>query len=167
MKSTYPAASTFRPGRHLEIFDGPLNDPYQEEGKLAEPAVCGECGAVYLEGRWQWAARPAQAATAHCPACRRIHDEIPAGYVTIEGEFARANRAELLNQIHNTEAHEKSEHPLQRIMEVREEGDKLVVTTTDVHVARAIGEGLHHAYKGELDFQYNRDDYLLRVSWCR
>lgn len=167
MKSVQPPSSTFRPGRHLEILDEPHNDPYQERAKLSEPSVCRDCGAVYLDGRWQWAAPPAHVARAQCPACHRIHDKVPAGYVTIEGEFAQAHHAEVLAQARHIEAHEKAEHPLQRIMDVEEQDGKIVITTTDVHLARAIGEALHHAYKGELDYQYSRDDYLLRVNWSR
>lgn len=43
----------------------------------------------------------------------------------------------------------------------------LVVTTTDPHLARRIGDALHHAYKGELEYRYNKQDKLLRVSWSR
>ena len=43
----------------------------------------------------------------------------------------------------------------------------LLVTTTDPHLARRIGEALHHAYKGELDYHYNKEEKLLRVVWRR
>jgi hypothetical protein len=42
-----------------------------------------------------------------------------------------------------------------------------LVTTTDVHLARGIGEALHHAYPGELEFHYNPEQNLLRVNWSR
>ena len=42
-----------------------------------------------------------------------------------------------------------------------------LVTTTDVHLARGIGEALHHAYQGELEFHFNKDQNLLRVNWRR
>jgi hypothetical protein len=42
-----------------------------------------------------------------------------------------------------------------------------MVTTTDPHLARRIGEALHDAYKGTLDYQYNKEDNLLRVTWSR
>lgn len=43
----------------------------------------------------------------------------------------------------------------------------MVVTTTDVHLPRRIGEALHHAYAGDLDFHYDKDAYYVRVAWKR
>ena len=48
-----------------------------------------------------------------------------------------------------------------------EQDDKLMITTTDIHLARGIGEALEHAYRGELAFHYNKAEYLLRVRWQR
>ncbi|MGZ3252878.1 MAG: BCAM0308 family protein, partial [Burkholderiaceae bacterium] len=65
------------------------------------------------------------------------------------------------------ETREKAEHSLQRIMDIEEHADKLMITTTDIHLARGIGEALEHAYRGTLDFNYTDAEYLLRVSWQR
>jgi hypothetical protein len=43
--------------------------------------------------------------------------------------------------------------------------DRMPVTTTDIHLARSIGEALHQSCKGNLDFHYNETKYLLRVRW--
>jgi hypothetical protein len=167
MKPTQVPPITFHPGRHLQVLDDPVHDPYQERGKLSEPAVCGGCGAVYHEGRWQWMTPPADALQTRCAACRRIEENLPAGYVSIEGPFSQAHRDELVNLVHHLERREKAEHPLKRIMAIEEDGGKLLITTTDIHLARAIGEALHDAYKGELDFHYNKEEYLLRIRWRR
>jgi hypothetical protein len=55
---------------------------------------------------------------------------------------------------------------MQRIMAIAASGTD-AVTTTDAHLARRIGDALHHAYKGELEYRYNKEDNLLRVAWCR
>lgn len=167
MKSTQPPASTFRPGRHLEVLDDPMHDPYQNREKLHEPSVCSGCGAVYHEGRWQWLVAPEHAHETRCTACRRIDEHMPAGYVSVEGTFAQQHRDELLALARHIEAREKAAHPLQRIMAIDAQGENLMITTTDIHLARDIGEALENAYKGELDFHYNRDEYLLRVRWQR
>jgi RecG-like helicase len=62
---------------------------------------------------------------------------------------------------------EKAEHPLHRIMDIQETNDGFVVTTTDIHLPRRIGEALHRAYHGTLDFHYDDEAYLLRVNWTR
>lgn len=167
MKSASPPPSSFQPGQHLQIFDGPVHDPYQEREKLSEPAFCSDCGAVYHGGRWQWMMQPADAQPVRCAACHRIHDSLPAGYVSIEGPFALGHRAELLSLIRNLETREKAEHPLQRIMAIDEQDDKVLITTTDIHLAHGIGQALQHAYKGALDSDYNKEEYLLRVRWQR
>lgn len=167
MKSTQPPPASFREGRHLQFLDDTRHDPYQEREKLSEPTVCESCGAVYHQGRWQWGAPPANAAAATCSACRRIKEDNPAGYVSIEGPFSRSHRDEVVNLVRNIESREKAEHPLQRIMSVDEQGDDLLVTTTDIHLARDIGKALEDAYKGDMDFHYNKDEYLLRIRWRR
>lgn len=167
MKTEQPPSPAFRPGRHLEILDDPIHDPYHEREKLVEPAVCSDCGAVYHQGRWQWITPSAKAHPTRCAACRRVHEKLPAGYVTIEGPFARDRRAEFRSLVQHLENREKAAHPLQRVMAIEEQEDKLLITTTDIHLARLIGEALQSAYKGKLDFHYNKDEYLLRVRWQR
>ena len=167
MKPTPPPPPAFHPGRHREMFDDRLSDPYARREKLSEPAVCSECGAVYHQGRWQWLPAPPDAQAVQCAACRRILEKVPAGYVALHGTFARDHRVELLELVRNLEAREKAEHPMQRIMAIDEQDGGLMISTTDIHLARGIGEALEHAYKGKLDYHYLPDEYLLRVRWER
>ncbi len=142
-------------------------DPYRRAAKPAEPTVCPTCRAVFSAGRWSWASPPEEANQENCPACQRIQDDFPAGYVTIKGPFMKDHRDEIVGLIHAKEASEKAEHPLQRIMAIEDERDGLRVSTTDSHLARGIGEALHDAYKGELKLKYSRDENLLRAVWKR
>lgn len=151
--------------RHDGIFKERVHDAYKAKGKLPEPTVCLQCGAVFHEGRWQWRPAPANAHRDTCPACHRIHDHYPAGFLTLKGGFFESHRDEIMHLVHNHELHERAEHPLKRIMEVEEKDGATLVTTTDIHLARGIGEALHHAYQGELKFHYNPEQNLLRVSW--
>jgi NMD protein affecting ribosome stability and mRNA decay len=167
MKVAPPPASDFPASRHLEVFDDPIYDPYQTQENLFESSACSECGAVYLDGRWQWIVPPVHALHTRCPACRRMDEKAPAAYVSLEGQFVHDHREELMAFVRALEAHQKAENPLQRIMAIDEHGDKLMITTTDIHLARAIGEALQQAYQGHLDFNYTDAEYLLRVSWRR
>ncbi len=164
MKTRFAGFESVRHDRLLQEF---RHDPYQARQKLHEPAVCPECGAVFHDGRWQWTVRPAQAQEELCPACHRIRDEFPAGFVTLHGPFLTEHREELLNLVNNEAARARAEHPLKRIMKIEAQDDGLLITTTDIHLARGIGEALHHAFRGELEFHYNRQDNLLRVAWQR
>lgn len=142
-------------------------DPYRPKTKLPEPTVCPQCGLVFHDGRWRQSARPSQAHETVCPACHRINDRFPAGYVTLESDFVEQHRDELLKLARTTEEREKGQHPLQRIMEIEEQGNKITITTTDIHVARRIGEAIHSAYEGNLDVAYGPEDYVVRVTWSR
>lgn len=153
--------------RRNKLIQEHVHDAYKSWGKLTEPTLCPQCGAVFQDGRWQWLAPPVAAHQQTCPACHRIHDDFPAGFVTLQGDFVGAHRDELVHLVRNLEAREKSEHPLQRIMKITDENGAVLVTTTDIHLARMIGEGLHHAYRGKLDFHYIQEQNLLRVRWSR
>lgn len=143
------------------------HDPYKNRGHLADPTVCSECRATYHAGRWTWSAGPADAARATCPACQRIRDRYPAGIVTLRGAFLAEHRDEIVALARNVEEREKSEHPMNRIMAVAEEDGAIVVTTTDSHLARAIGSAVYAAYKGDVDYSYADEQTLLRVTWER
>lgn len=151
--------------RHDNLFQEQVHDAYKAKGKLHEPSVCTQCGAVFHDGRWQWLAAPKEAHRVTCPACHRMHDHYPAGFVNLKGEFFQTHRDEIMNLVHHHEQREREEHPLQRIMAIEAKPDETLITTTDIHLARGIGEALHHAYQGDLEFHYNPEQNLLRVNW--
>ena len=159
------------PGRRVRskrnIFQEYVHDAYKSSAKLPTPTLCPECGAVFSDGRWTWLPHAQPVHTELCPACHRVHDHFPAGYVKVSGEFSAEHRDEVTQLVRNLEKKEKTQHPLQRIMDIVDEPDGMLVTTTDVHLAHGIGEALKHAYKGTLDSHYNPEEKLLRVSWTR
>jgi NMD protein affecting ribosome stability and mRNA decay len=142
-------------------------DPYASRGKLPDPTACPKCGALYRKGRWIWGAAPADAHRTECPACRRIADGYPAGIVRISGAFAMGHADEISGLARHVEEREKKEHALKRIMALTREADAIVVTTTDEHLARGIGEAVKHAYQGELDYRFSEAENVLRVEWKR
>lgn len=160
---------THPPGFHLvrrdQLIQEAEHDTYKTKEKLPEPTLCPDCGAVYHAGHWQWRARPENAHPTSCPACHRMRDRYPAGYVSLSGDFYTAHEQEILQLIRHHETREKAEHPLQRIMAIEKTDHGTEVTTTDIHLARGIGEALHSAYQGDLAFHYNPSQNLLRVSW--
>jgi NMD protein affecting ribosome stability and mRNA decay len=154
-------------GKDERMYGETLEDPYQRRGKYEEPTVCPDCSAVFHKGRWQWGSVPSGAHEHKCPACARIHDNQPAAVVTVGGDFFKEHKEEVLGLVRNHETREKAEHPLQRIMGIDEQEGSAVVTLTDMHLARGIGEALHHAYEGEVDYQYVDKDSVFRVNWTR
>ena len=144
------------------------NDPYAVTAKPPEGTACPKCKATFHGGRWTWTKPERDAVELTCPACQRIDDRFPAGYITIKGEFFKQHKDEIVALLHNHEKKEKAERPLQRIMGMDEKKDgTLEVTTTDSTLARGLGEALHDAYKGDLKVRYSRDENLVRAVWKR
>lgn len=145
-----------------------VHDPYKTRLKLPEPTVCPRCGALYHEGRWTWAARPAGEVNEElCQACHRVNDRYPAGALTLRGAFVATHKAEIVELARHTEKAEADEHPLHRIIEVDERPGEIEITTTDIHLPRRIGEAVHRAFAGEFDFHYDESGYFLRGTWVR
>lgn len=156
-----------RQPRRDRMYEERVTDPYRARGKWPEPTTCPECGATFHRGRWQWGAAAPDAEEHLCPACHRVHDRVPAGQLTLSGEFFQTHRDEILHLVRNAEAEARAEHPLERIMDLTDEEDRTVITFTDVHLVHGIGEALRHAYHGELDSHYTDEGDVLRVSWSR
>ncbi len=151
--------------RRDRLIEPRSHDPYRPKEGLPDPSVCPDCEATWRDGRWTWRNGPADAPRIRCSACARIRDGYPAGIVRLSGEFQRTHRADIEALIRNVEKRERGEHPVNRIMQARDEDGDLVVTTTDIHLARAIGSAVESAYHGDLDLDYAED--VLRVDWSR
>jgi NMD protein affecting ribosome stability and mRNA decay len=166
-KGPAPGADRGDRGRGDRLIQERVHDPYKTRSKLPEPTVCPECQAVFTQGRWSWTEVPAEANQTLCPACQRIRDRVPAGFLSLSGEFFQNHREEILNLIRNKEQSEKAQHPLKRIMNIEEQEQETVLTFTEIHLPRGIGEALQRAYEGKLDYQYAEQTSILRVRWRR
>lgn len=143
-------------------------DPYRTTAKPPEGTRCPSCKASYHGGRWTWSTAPKDALELMCPACHRIADRFPAGYVSMKGPFVKEHRDEIVKLIQSLEKKEKAAKPLQRLMAIEDKRDgSTEVTTTDSLLARGIAEALHETYKGDLKLRYSRDENLLRATWKR
>lgn len=142
------------------------HDPYKTTRKPSGSTVCPVCNAVFKDGHWQWLESwSLDAPREICQACLRIRDNYPAGSVMMTGEFAETHRQEVLNLARNQEQGERARHPLHRIMRVEERPDAMVVTTTDIHLPKRIGQALQRAYKGSLDVHYDVEGCFVRICW--
>lgn len=154
-------------GRRDRLVQENRHDTYKQQGKWPEPTICNECGSVFKDGRWSWNKLTEEANKVVCPACQRIADNYPAGYVELKGTFFQEHREELLSLICNEEKLEKVQHPMERIISIVREDERTLVTTTGVHVARRIGKALSRAYQGEFSLRYGDDEKSVRVRWNR
>lgn len=160
-------------GRRDKLIQEKRIDTYQQTAKLPEPTLCPRCGCIFSNGRWSWMELPETTMRninkTLCSACKRIEDNVPAGYIDLTGEFFVSHKNEILNLIKNEADAENKEHPMERIMEILEKPDgvSVSITTTGIHVARRLSEAIEKSYKGQLDYIYGDDEKTIRVRWCR
>ncbi|NPA13408.1 MAG: ATPase [Aquificae bacterium] len=155
-------------GRKDRLIKEYIHDPYFTKAKYPDPSVCQKCGVVFQDGIFKWVDRiPENAKQMVCPACRRIEDRYEGGIVVLEGEFLQKHKDEIKNLIKNVSDEETAYRPLERIISLEDEGDRIVITTTYEHLARRIGEAVQKAYKGKLNMQYPEGTKYIRVHWER
>ncbi|MDR8393245.1 BCAM0308 family protein [Aliifodinibius sp. S!AR15-10] len=156
----------FKQERH-QIFKEKPKDPYRSNQKLQEPTVCSECGALFANGRWCWQRVPDNNVNQTlCPACQRITDNYPAGFIELGGDFFREHYDEIINLVKNTGEQEENQHPLERIIKITKRDGKTLITTTGLHIARRIGDAIFNSYQGSLEYNYAAK-HLIRVNWQR
>ncbi len=158
------AAMTMRRDRMIKER---IHDPYHVRQKPADGTACSQCGLVFRGGAWRSGKAEPAGASSTCPACQRIRDRLPAGTVTLSGRFLAQHRAEALNLARRAAEREGKSHPLHRIMQIEQEDDGIVITTTDIHLPRLIGQSMQKAYSGELKITYGEAAYSVRVDWSR
>lgn len=165
--ATIKRNETTRPQRHDRLIQEADHDSYRQRSKPQASTACPDCNAVFAGGRWQWAECPPEPRLQLCPACQRIRDAYPAGYVHLRGPFLAEHREEIQHLIAHEGQRETAQHPLERVMDSVAADGGLLVTTTGTHLARRLGEAVRHAYQGELAFRYNDGEQRLRVEWQR
>jgi len=85
----------------------------------------------------------------------------------VGGGFLAQHHDEILNLARRAAEREGETHPLHRIMDIERQDDGIVITTTDIHLPRLIGQSMQKAYSGELKITYGEDSYSVRVDWSR
>jgi NMD protein affecting ribosome stability and mRNA decay len=141
-------------------------DAYLPKRGLPEGAYCRGCGIVYHNKRWQMGLHGDGVAVL-CPACQRMADHNPAGVVTLSGPYLASHKNEILNTIKQEEVKSREKNPIGRIMEIKEEGDHITVTTTEDKLAQKLGREVYKSQKGELRYQWSHDQRMVRVGWMR
>jgi hypothetical protein len=144
-----------------------VHDPYKVREKYQDPSVCEDCRVVFSKGIFKWETKPPKNAyKMNCPACLRIRDNFEGGLLFLEGTFLENHKDELINLVKNTEKLEKATHPMERVMEIKDNGDTMEIKTTYEHLARRIGDSIEKAYKGVLNYNYLEDKHI-RINWKR
>ena len=143
---------------------------------LTEPAVCRDCGAIYVNRRWQSAGsdltnaqyKQPSARVITCPACLQIRNGEPRGFVYLDGLFYAAHQEEIENLLRNEAARAEADNPLARVMEfTRGKDHRLTVSTTTEHLSQRLGHALEKAFGGHTQYDFSHENKLARVTWQR
>lgn len=141
------------------------NDQPPDLEVLTSPSlVCAGCGALHQYGKWSWNQLPNKVAEGLCPACERINNQNPAGYITLTGKFVLENRDEILALVTNVAASELALQPLERLINIENNPDSIEITTTGVIIARQIGYALNIAFQGHLETT-SEEDETIHINW--
>jgi hypothetical protein len=142
-----------------------------------EPATCSMCGAVYSDRRWTPAGSPRKAGKHRhwhpqtitvCPACKKKHEGLAAGFVYASGDFLPSHRQEIERLLENEAERAAADSPLARIMTREMDANgRLVVSTTTEHLAQRLGHALEKAFDGEVRYDFSHENKLARVYWHR
>jgi hypothetical protein len=113
-----PARGSHR-ARQDGLDPGQRADAYRDEGHWPDPCRCPLCGAVYHQGRWQWAeALRLEPQRRRCPACRRLQERQPAAALQLHGRGLDPLWPEIQRLVQHTAEREGAEHPFERIMAI-------------------------------------------------
>ncbi len=143
--------------------------------RATKAKVCERCGAVYYRRRWALATTRIAGAPAYpppattvCPACRATAEGRGRGELRVGGGFLAAHAPEIDALIRNEEARAAEVNPLARIVRWdRNAPDALSVVTTTEHLAKRLGQALHKAFDGSVEYHFSHETKAGCVIWTR
>jgi len=151
-------ATAFARARHAAR-NGVASDP--PAGK-PHPAVCMRCHATHRQGRWRWDPPPPALVPVLCPACRCIRDGLAAHVIELSGALPPSWN-EVRGIVGNVARAETQQHPMERVMQIEVQGDKVLVPTTGTHMARRIVAALVRRWRHGVRLVFA--DAETRVEW--
>ena len=139
----------------------------EPERKASAALLCEHCGVVLQGGRWSWIDPPPEGARrGSCPACTRIRERKPAGTIRLRGEDFATHQEEIAGLARNQEELERPEHPLERMIQVQATPDGLILTTTGVHLARRIANGLERRFHRQARIRYPGQPETVHIDFA-
>jgi len=136
--------------------------------------ICAKCMAVFDGRKWFYdeaehlrLMRTKRAETTLCPGHQRIEKRRIDGVVTLRGDFLKSHYDEAVNLINNIADKQLQRNVAARVYNMRENGEGIVVETTDKSLAERIGREFERAFNGNLSIQWLQDADFVRVSWKR
>jgi len=148
---------------------GRVGDALQHAEKYPSNTRCPRCHLIFMDGVWKRSIsrKPGNNHWRLCPACAQIRGGLAGGIVQFTGTYAMSHRQELLNRIRNIEKLVLKERPLERIIEIKEERNGIIVSATTEHLVARIGKAIERDFGGDLALKYAPEDKLAFAHWHR
>jgi hypothetical protein len=97
-----------------------------------------------------------------------MRDHVPGGIVTLRGGYVLPHKQALVSLIKNEEERARGQNPLERVMSMKENGNReFVIFTTNEKLAQRIGRALSKAFHGDITYRWSHENKLARVDWVR
>ncbi len=162
-----------RDTRAKEVFRnekrGRVGKAYSRPEKYPANTKCPKCELMFQDGVWKRGI-PEKRQQLHlqlCPACTQVRDRLVGGVIQFGGSFIADHRQDLLNRIRNLEKQAIEERPLERIIDIREVKDQILVSATTEHLIARIGKAVLRDFGGQLDLRYAPEDKYATARWHR
>ncbi len=143
---------------------------YPRSEKYPANTKCPKCELIFESGVWKKANPQNKRRAFHwqlCPACMQIRDGQIGGVIQFVGTFMTGHRQDLLNRIRNLEKQTAEERPLERIINIKEGKQEIVVSATTEHLIARIGKAVQRDFGGTLDLRYTPEDKYAVARWHR
>ncbi len=136
-----------------------------------EFVFCSGCGIVYYHKFWHHALEDCKHLSGDerikfvlCPACRMIKDRKFEGELTISGISSRKLKEEIRRVLENSGKSAFRRDPLDRIIEIKEGNDKLVVRTTENQLAVKLAKKIALTFGGKMTVSHSREEDVIRAE---
>ena len=144
-------------------------------------AACPNCHALYYDKHWHtWSNASTILPKGHkvreevCAACRMLAPSKKggrsefgyAGEVVLSGLADTALKLEVVRTVKNIAERAVLRDPEAQVIQIEDKGRSVRVTTTQNHLAEAIGKEVAAAHKGgELNIRFSNENLPVRVYW--
>jgi hypothetical protein len=89
------------------------------------------------------------------------------GLLRLSGAFLLDHTEELINLIKHEGSLAEARNPLHKVNNIEKAGGGIVAQISDHNLALHIGKALVHAYKGEHNYKFTKDEKFVEVDWKR
>jgi len=136
-----------------------------------EFVFCSGCGIVYYHKFWHHALEDWKHLSGRkrikfvlCPACLMIKDKKFEGELAVSGIGSRKLKEEIRNVLTNSGELAFRRDPLDRIIEIKEGKNQLVVRTTENQMAARLGKKIKLTFGGKMTVSHSREEDVMRIK---